>query len=244
MKKLLIIGDDVHTIRYIESLIFNDDLILLLKDIGNDSRIISKKYNIPLYNKNIIDGNFDYILYTMPNKFSKKDSKELKNFKGLLLLEKPLLDLSLIQGLNCKKYIIHLRKFETNKIKKELKQENYIFWPNLINDGMNPLYNTFVNIIDYLDTIIENPNYELQTYKNTDTNMEVILKINKKNIFINIYNTNDLTFQPTINDETIEWPNYFNCINNLFQCINKEKINFESSINSEQKINKLLKEME
>lgn len=244
MKKILIIGDDVHTIRYIESLIFNENLILLLKDIGNDSRMISKKYNVPLYNKNIIDGCFDYVLYTMPNKFSKKDSEELKSFKGLLLLEKPLLDLSLIECLNCQKYIIHLRKFEANKGKKELKQENYISWPNLLNDGMNPLYNTFVNIIDYLDTIIENPNYELQTYKNADTNMEVILKTNNKNIFINIYNTNDLSLQPTINDETIEWPNYFNCINNLFQCIDQEKIDFESLMNREKKLNKLLKEME
>lgn len=244
MKKILIIGDDVHTIRYIESLIFNDNLILMLKDIGNNSRIIARKYNIPIYNKNVIDENFDYILYTMPNNFSKKDSEELKKYKGLLLLEKPLLDLSLIECLSCKKYIIHLRNFETNKIKKELQQENYISWPNLINDGMNPLYNTFVNIIDYLDTVIENPNYELQTYKKTDTTMEVILKVNNKKFFINIYNTNDLNFKPSINDETIEWPNYFSCINNLFQCIIQEKVDFESTMNREQKINKLLEEME
>lgn len=226
MKKILIIGNDLHSERYKSVLFFSDNYI------------VSLDYS----NKNI--NRYDYIIFSEPLNFNINVFKLLENYKGILLIEKLQTNINLIEKLKCKIYFIHLRLFD-NKNKKLLKNNNYIIWPNLVNDKMSKIYNTLPNIFDYVKNEFSlGNNYEIVNMSINTNTLLLEVDIDKVNFIIEIYDTENVDEKPKFNNDEINWPNYFNCINSLFDKLSNNKLNFKESIQIEKKYNKLIKEME
>lgn len=226
MKKVLIIGNDVHSERYRTALFFNDNY-----DVSLD-------YS----NNNIND--YDYIIFSEPLKFNRNIYTLLENYKGILLIEKLQTNINLIEKLKCKIYFIHLRLFDI-KNKNILSKNNHIMWPNLINDKMSKIYNTLPNIFDYIQNEFSLGNkYKILNINNSKDCLLLKIDIDKVNFVIEIYDTKELDEKPKFNNNEINWPNYFNCINNLFNELSNDKIDFQKSIQIEKKYNEFIKEME
>lgn len=226
MKKVLIIGNDVHSERYKSVLFFNDNYIVSLN-----------------YSKKNIN-EYDYIIFSEPLNFNINIFNLLENYKGILLIEKLQTNINLIEKLKCKIYFIHLRLFD-NKNKNLLKKNNYIIWPNLINDKVSKIYNTLPNIFDYIQNEFSlGNNYKILNMNNKEDNLLLEIDIDKVNFIIEIYDTKNIDEKPKFNNNKINWPNYFNCINNLFDKLSNNKLDFKKSIEIEKKYNKLIKEME
>lgn len=247
MKELLIIGDDVHTIRYISSILYNDKIELTIFDYNKKTKEIADHYLIKKINHNDLKdkiNDYDYIIYTLPNSFNKNIFEILKDYKNNLLLEKPQLNIELIKKLNCRVSFIHLRNYDNNNYKQP-KQNNNIIWPNLINDGMDPIINTTPNIIDFVILLYKDKKIDKLEVINIKHNngIDFTLKVNTQIFNIHIINTNDKELLPKYNEETINWPNYFLCITDFINELLYNNVNFENSIKEEEKINKIIKQI-
>ncbi|MDO4962699.1 MAG: hypothetical protein Q4E75_01160 [bacterium] len=247
MKKMLIIGNELHAIRYINVLIFIDEFELYLLNDSDEANKIIKKYNLNKLDigETTVDliNSFDYIMFTTPNYFNNKYYNIIKEYNGILLFEKPQLNLFDYEDINCKIYFIHLRKFDDNVLDK--KNNNYIEWPNLFNDGMDIYINTLPNVIDFIYGLYENKNiseFKILEFKNENNYIE--LKVNYYDTFlIKIYNTNEKGKSPMMNKTIIGWPNYYNCINNLAKQIISNNLNYKESIKYEKKYIDIVKKL-
>ena len=235
MKKLLIIGDDIHSIRYITSIIYNDKIDLYILDLNEKTKEIINHYKIKKISKEDNINNFDYILYTLPNQFNNNIFDILKNYKNILLLEKPQCNLSLIKKLKSKIYFIHLRYYDKQP-NASIKNNNQIIWPNLNKEGMDQIINTLPNIIDYLISINKKDEILIDKVKNNKDSIEVSFRINSKAFITKIINTDDLDMLPKINNYMIKWPNYFLCISELIEDLLNNKLDYKESIKKEEKI--------
>lgn len=220
MKKVLIIGNELHAVRYISSLIFVKDIELTILNDSDATNNIKEYYNILELNieNDLFDkiNVFDYIIYTIPNGLDINVCNLLKKYRGYLLMEKPQMNIKLLKELKCKTYFIHLRKF-CYIIYNKPAEINYIEWPNLAHEGMDGIINTLPNVVDYINDLYkENKVSKEKIYdiKNDSNSIKFKIDLDEK-FYINIYNTKEKNKHPTINGENIEWPNYFECINNL-----------------------------
>lgn len=239
MKKVLIIGNELHAARYIRSLLFIEEIELsILSDINQISHY-GKLYNIDEFNQTETQSfkinKFDYIIYTVPNGFNKKIYKFLQNYEGYLLIEKPQLDMLLIKNMKCKTYFIHLRNF-CDTLDNKVENKNYIYWPNLACDGMDGIVNTVPNVVDYLnglykhEKIKESNVYDIKKFSDY---IQFRIKLDRE-FFIKIYNTKDKTKIPRINGRKIKWPNYFELINKFGEKIVKGDFSLLNTIEKEQ----------
>lgn len=248
MKKVLIIGSDLHAIRYINSLLFVDDLKLFILNDHNKTKEIIEQYNIGELNmESITSGkinSFDYIIYTTPNSFDNKIYNIIKSYKGNLLLEKPQMKISIIKKMNCNIYFIHLRKFN-DTIYNEPSNINYIEWPNLVYDGMDAIINTLPNIIDYISCLYKNEDLDefcIDKIKRDSNYIE--FKVNICDEFmVKIYNTDKKGNYPIMNGLEIKWPNFFICINNLAKEILQDNLSCLNTIKQEQKYINIIKKI-
>ncbi len=241
MKKILIIGDDVHSERYICSLLFLDKYELFT--------FYDNEYNLKVYNnkkENIND--FSYIIYTKPLYFDEKILHLLNNYTGILLIEKLQLQLDLFTDLKCKYYFVHLREFDLFQNKIKFKSENLIKWPNLKYESMDEIYNTLPNILDVLlfNGITINDNISLEILSNTNEAKKISVCLLNENLKFNIeiINTKNKSLHPIINGIEIEWPNYFLCIIELIKRLEKQRLDYQMSLNREKKYNKIIKILE
>lgn len=240
MKKVLIIGNDLHFIRYIESLLFVENLDLFIMLDCNKTNKIINKYNIKELNKNDFDdkiSNFDYIIYTTPNGFNDKVFNTIKKYKGNLFLEKPQFNISLIKKLKCNIYFIHLRKFD-DVIYYKLKKINYIEWPNLSNKGMDAFVNTLPNIIDFISCLYKNiiiDNICVDRIKKSTNIVKFRVSVATDIFIVKIYDTNKTDLCPSMNGMILSWPNFFTCINNFAKNMLQNNISYSDSIKEEEK---------
>lgn len=239
MKKLLIVGNELHATRYISSLLFVEEIELsILKDKDQTSNY-SRLYNIEEFNtiknQDVEINEFDYIIYTVPNGFGKDIYELLKNYEGCLLLEKPQLDMLTIKKMKCRTYFIHLRSL-CNTLDNKVGKKNYIDWPNLAWDGMDEIINTVPNVVDYINGLYEHEKindsniYDIEKFSDY---IQFRIELDKK-FLIKIYNTKDKTKVPRINGEKIKWPNYFETINKLGKEIVKGDLSLLNTIEKEQ----------
>lgn len=239
MKKILIIGNELHATRYISSLLFVDEIELTVLRDKNQTNNCSELYNIDEFtiteNSDVEINKFNYIIYTVPNGFSKEIYEVLKNYEGCLLLEKPQLDMLIIKKMKCKVYFIHLRNF-CETLDNKVRKENYIDWPNLAWDGMDEVINTVPNVLDYINGLYDHEKINDSNIYDIEKFVDYIqFKINlDKKFLIKIYNTKDKTKTPRINGKEIKWPNYFKMINKLGKKIAKEDLSLLNTIEKEQ----------
>lgn len=241
MKKVLILGTDIHAEQYINVLLFKENFELFQVDNNfenNDSCVISNK-------KKIIDLNeFYIIIYSTPLRFSNRDFEYLKEYKGILIIEKTQQNFKYIDNLSCKIYIFHLRNF-ISEDNIELGKYNIIKWPNLNNEGMNPLWNVLPNVLDLIKNLdIDISNIKIIKCIKSGNSIIIDFKASEKNFNIKIYNTNNVNSYVNINKKEIEWPNYFIGIEKIFMEIENNNINYEMSIFQEKKYVEFIKEME
>lgn len=239
MKKLLILGNELHATRYISSLLFVEEIeLFVLKDVDQNINY-SELYNIEEFNtiknQDVEINKFEYIIYTIPNGFNKDIYELLKNYKGCLLLEKPQLDMLTIKKMKCRTYFIHLRSL-CNTLANKVDKKNCIEWPNLACDGMDEIINTVPNVVDYINGLYKHEKINDSNICNIEKYSDYIqfrIKLDKE-FLIKIYNTKDKTKAPRINGEKIKWPNYFETINKLGKKIVKDDLSLLNTIEKEQ----------
>ena len=186
-------------------------------------------------------------MFTIPCGFDSFYFEKLRNFRGVLLLEKIQTSLDLIDKLECKKYYVHLRDFDENKKLEELNC-NKIIWPNLINDNMDPIINTFPNILDFIcnqskKSLIDKKTKILNFIKNDDK-IYIYIEIDNKEYDIEILNTDDDNLLPVYNGFEINWPNYFKCINLLFDELLYKILDYDKSNYREHVYCNIIKKLE
>lgn len=247
MKRILIIGNDCHANNYITTLLFNETLKIYYASEHDNHKLLKNydKFGICNYILNGEDiNNFDYIIYSTPLTFNDYIYQILKNYKGILLLEKMQIKYQLISSLKCKIYFIHLRDFDRRK-KIKLKKHNYIEWPNLTDEGMDPLWHTVPNILDYFNSLISVKNdFKLVECQSDTRRLKIKLLTNNKILNIKIYKTEDKERIPIVNGVNIEWPNYYECISNLIYDLQNNRLRYKYSKNREKKYLKIIKEMD
>lgn len=225
MSKFLIVGSDVHAIRYIETLMFDNTIYMYHEN--NDSKLISKKYKIELISNNeliYIINSIDLIIIT--NMFQKNLLNFLKyishiGYKNKFILEKPLT----LSYINAKKIykilkenriiVAYTRQFydDINYTKIDLKQNMIIKWPNFSFLGIDPIKNTLPHIFDLIFKLFsENSDIDIKNIKKENNNYVLYLSTNDIMIKIVLYETNELSKKVEINGIILEWPNYFQVI--------------------------------
>ena len=238
MTNILIIGNGVHAIRYLETYLFCNDLNVYFYDYNKNSKNIINKYgakkesNIKEINK------YDVIFLALPINERKPFLEVLitKKYNGIVLLEKPL-SMDYLEAKDILKRtkkmklgVIYNRQFEKGIDYSKLYYEDNIRidWPNLARDHIDPIVNTMANILDTLFiicgySIIKN----LQIQHDDEYIITFIL--NKSSIKIKIYDTNNDKDKIKINDKVLEWPNYFETNNNIIKEILSSNYDFESN---------------
>lgn len=239
MTNILIIGTEVHAIRYIETYIFRQEVRIDILEINDQCKDIALKYGVKIINKVEDYNNYDIIFLTLEtikrNYYIEMISKQ---YKGILMLEKPL-SLSVCEAnkllylsKNLNLGVVYNRQFETNinKYKKFLKTKIIIKWPNLSKDKMDPIVNTMANVLDTVFLICGYGEI-FELYVQVKNNDYIInFKLNDIEIEICIYNTDDLKQKVLINDDVLEWPNYFTTNNNILDNIITKKLDYEQNI--------------
>ena len=210
MSKFLIVGSDVHAIRYIETLMFDNTIYMYHEN--NDSKLI------------YIINSIDLIIIT--NMFQKNLLNFLKyishiGYKNKFILEKPLT----LSYINAKKIykilkenriiVAYTRQFydDINYTKIDLKQNMIIKWPNFSFLGIDPIKNTLPHIFDLIFKLFsENSDIDIKNIKKENNNYVLYLSTNDIMIKIVLYETNELSKKVEINGIILEWPNYFQVI--------------------------------
>lgn len=239
MTNILIIGNGVHAIRYLETYLFCNDLNVYFYKYNKDSKNIINKYgaktesNIEEINK------YDVVFLALPIDERDPFLEVLisKNYDGIILLEKPLsmnylqAKKILIRTKNMKLGVIYNRQFEKEIDYSKLYYEDTIIikWPNLARDHIDPIVNTMANILDTLFIICGYNKIKSLQIKHDEGNYIVTFRLNKSSIKIKIYDTNDDKDKIKINDKVLEWPNYFETNINIIKEILSSDYDFESN---------------
>ena len=198
MKKILIIGNDIHALRYRDVLLFRHDCEIYFNEI---------KLNI---------NDYDCIIFSEPYRFNECYSLLLGEYKNILLLEKSQFDFISVEKLKCKVYYVHLRDFDSNNFDINLEVNNYVKWPNLSNQGMDKIYHTLPNILDFLFNFFDGDRtIDLLGCSKEKKSIKIKVNVCQKNFLINIYDVEVFGELPQINGVDIQWPNYFKCINQV-----------------------------
>lgn len=219
--KVLIIGNDIHAKRYKDVLFFRNDLELYYNEYEN----------INLY---------DVIIFSVPFMFDYEWFLKLKYYKNIIIFEKCQFEIELINKLIAKKYIVHLRDFDTNKFK--FKKENQIIWPNLINDGMNEIKHTIPNVLDLIRNNTSNFDINVISINKEEKSYHIKLENDNKLFCIIINNKEKFGDKVILNKKELNWPDYFKCINIMFDKILSNEL--DDSLDIENKYKTIIKEME
>lgn len=224
---LTIMGSGIHTQRYSDALLFyprvkNLALINPAMQIpkNTDILIISEPYMIT-----------EHVIYKI---------MQCSNIKQILCEKLPSKKIDetqrIIKQLNEKGLLfIHTRLFESGAV---LPQRNNIdvVWPNNYNSGMDPIWHTLPNILDWIyarvGKIPSLVNTEL-IFNNNDYILTTELQGRKFSFFIMSGNQDDYVY---INNEKSPWPNYIDTYHRVFdyffdnQTLKFENYNYTLSI--------------
>lgn len=259
MKNLLIYGTDIHSIRFIESLVFNQNIRLYICDkirYNNKVKVLSSKYGIS-YIENLSENlsNIDLLYISKPLSLSFSLIKALKKsgFQGKIIIEK-IIDKEV---LNASKKIILLSDYEvfvfhsrlfTNENYKSIFNEvkNIIEWPNLDNKIMHPIYHTLPNILDLIYKEIKYNKIKFGEVNKVLGRFSIDILLDNCDFKINIFKTKKLE-NIKINNKELKWPNYFDSINKFVNKIINNQISAVKtqrySIKQLNEINQILKKL-
>ena len=219
--KLLIIGDDIHANRYRDVLFFNSNIEL---DYNNYENI----------------NDYDVIIFSVPYMFNEEWYNKFKDYHNILIFEKCQFEIEKIKDIKAKTYIVHLRDFDENKV--EFQKENNIIWPNLINDGMNIIKHTLPNILDLIrnNSNTFNPSFDSIYFENNSC----YIKLTNDNKVFNVKIENNEAFgkKVELNNEELNWPDYFKCINKMMKKILNDE--YDKSLEIDIKYKSIINEME
>lgn len=256
MNKILIIGNDIHAIQYIETLMFNNIIYLYNENIKTVA--IAKNYQLNLLNKQKLFNMINYFEIIIITDIFRSDLIDiirnivLSNYKGKFILEKPLTfnynDAKKIFDLlkNNRVVVAYTRQFynDDNYFKIKLDGDIFIKWPYYSNLGIDPIKNTLPHIFDLIfkifskninliisDIILENKDY---TFK---------LLANNNIITIVLYDTINFEKKVEINNLIFEWPNYFQVISSMVDYVFDEKKSCKENEEITLQINYLLEKV-
>lgn len=227
MRKILIIGNDIHAYRYRDVLIFRDDCEIYFNCFDIDIN------------------EYDYVIFSEPYKFDVNWCLKLSDYKNVLILEKCQFDFDNIDLLDCKVYYVHLRDFNKKIIDLELGKINGVRWPNLSNQGMDKLFHTLPNVLDALFNLLKTDcEVNLMNCNKEKDSLNIKISISEKIFDIIIYDVQEFGVAPIINGIDIAWPNFFESINGLVDYLFSDKVDYLCSRNREKKYCKFIRKVE
>lgn len=251
---ILIIGNNIHTIRYIESLMFNNKYNLFLLKVDNSIELISQKYGLKLIETRFLYSSineYNLIIFSDMlniNAFGLLKKITTSHYKGKFILEKPLTfeynkSKKIIKLLEKNRYLVaYTRQFYD--INVDFDEERLkIEWPNFYQHKIDPLKNTLPHILDLIFKISDTDKYKkinLIYAIKVKKIFYIKLIIEKKVYLIRLYEGKNLNELAMINGITMEWPNYFKIINKMVEIVLNDEISVLDNNIISLKINKVL----
>lgn len=254
---ILIIGNNIHTIRYIESLMFNNKYNLLLLKVDNSVEPISQKYGLKLIETSFLYSSIsEYNLIILSDMLNINVFDLLKkiissNYKGKFILEKPLTfeynkSKKITKLLEKNRYLVaYTRQFYDINVDFD-KERLEIEWPNFYQYKIEPLKNTLPHILDLIFKISDINKYKkikLVYAIKLKQNFYIKLIIGKKVYLIRLYDGKNLNELVRINGIAIEWPNYFKIINKMVEIVLSNEISVLDNNIISLKINRVLEKV-
>lgn len=217
-KKVLLLGNGCHRDRYKYAFLFNDLPFDCFSNIDMLSLPSAVEF-ICICEPFIMNDEFEKIINryktkVLIEKLPFKDIKQLRNF------------LSRVSSSIC--IPICSRLFENKVIHNSDSSNVLIEWPNLTDMGMNSLWHTLPNILDFLVRQYEIRDISLlqiskvQAFERT---IELVVNATNTTFIINIFSANE-NHKVRINGREIEWPNFLVIYSRIIEFVANE--NFDN----------------
>jgi len=252
MTNILIVGNDIHAEKYIQSMLFDSNIKLYITIFDEQEETKTREKALEYHcefikNSKIqeIIKNIECIIFSIPMTVSASDLKLLNDYgyKKKIIFEKLFSTdkedlIEKYKTLPNDKLIFHLRNYDDTMI--YLEKKNEISWPCLDNGIMSPIYNVMPNVIDLININDSIDDINIISCKDEDDKLIIELESADKKYTINIITTDDTSELVKINGKSIEWPNYYKIINKVVYSFINNQIDLEKNMNYELKVLEIL----
>lgn len=198
--KVLLIGDGPHLNRYIYSFLFNPH-----------------RYECIAYKStNYLPSTLAFICICEPFGMNTFYEQIIKKYQARVLIEKiPFkncndLDSFLDKMQDAILIPVSVRLYEDKIVNRSNREEYVIEWPNKSNTGMDPIWSTLPNVLDFIVKqfdVIDIENIEIKEVYKIANSIDIKIYVQKMVFLIRIYDTTS-SDKVHVNQKELEWPNY------------------------------------